>query len=474
MDFEKVAEHLRSTTAPLAVSQIVILTPQGDFTGNGKLRSSDGRIELEVILAGDQGLPEIGGTITREQFWKIGGIIEGQAPFWGLSTPDQHSTSTARFTVRSGRFAFDRIQHLTTPFNDGNLRDALLEAVENPKVESTVPMRGYVTARLSNYKIVWRELRTETVQENPFLGKSTRWERDTLKGELGDFEYALIQRGDDCLIELRLKKEASAPLGEIVRFTAALYRAIAFVHGRHAWPQWERVQGSGIFTEYTTAPRTISENRHTPLTQTTCANGSDATLLIGKAVECFLRRDNFGKGLNDYLFLAREAAANDTPDHVGTLGLCAVFEGIVGFLFEKLCAAEIPADTAQFEYARSKLVAFAKEQAADAKTPPETAGAWTRFLGYLQSARPVRPADKYRQLIEHLRLPAEKMAPALDAWQTHRHPLAHGASPSDDLTEQMFATSRIAGAINVLAAAALGYSGLMVLSRIEDSYIRLA
>ena len=39
--------------------------------------------------------------------------------------------------------------------------------------------------------------------------------------------------------------------------------------------------------------------------------------------------------------------------------------------------------------------------------------------------------------------------------------------------DQLVATSRIAGAINVLAAAALGFSGLMVLSRIEDKYVRL-
>lgn len=83
MDFKKAADHFRKKTTPLAVSQIVIISDQGDFAGSGKLRRNGDQIELEVTLKGNKELPMIGGIITSEQFWKIGGIIENQAPFWG-------------------------------------------------------------------------------------------------------------------------------------------------------------------------------------------------------------------------------------------------------------------------------------------------------------------------------------------------------------------------------------------------------
>lgn len=337
----------------------------------------------------------------------------------------------------------------------------------------TAPARGYVDAHLTNYNVVWREEMTVTVEQNPFLGDSSHTERNILRGQVGEYEYGLVQRDADCHIHLRLKKAVTAPVGEIIHLSQAFYRALAFVHGRHTWPQWERIDGAtGRVSEYATAPRDFSDNIHTPLTATTCANGSNPTLLIGKAVECFLREDAFSEAFDNYLFLTREAAAKDTPDHVGTLGLCAVFEGFVGFLHQHFCGGDGTSAGATFGEAKETLIEFAKERGGNTELRPEEAIVWKRLIGLLQSARALRPADKFQQLAAHFRLPAEKIMPALDAWKAHRHPLAHGA-PRDDLIEQMLATSRMAGIINVLAAAALGYSGLMVLSRIEDQYIRL-
>ncbi len=314
-----------------------------------------------------------------------------------------------------------------------------------------------------------------TVEKNPFLGESSHTKRNTLRGKVGDFEYGLIQRGEDCDIHLRLREGADARVGEMDRMSLALYRALAFVHGCHTWPQWEIIdRGIGNCLEYATAPRKVSANIYTPLTQTTSSNGSDPTVLIGKAVECFLREDSYSEQFDNYLFLTREAAADETPIQVGTLGLCAVLEGFVSFLHQHFCGEKASSDRTEFEEAKSTLVEFVKERANSVEQPAKMADSWKRFIGLLQSARPLRPADKYAQLVDHFRLPPEKMSAALEAWKAHRHPLAHGASANDDQMDQLVATSRIAGAINVLAAAALGFSGLMVLSRIEDKYIRLS
>ena len=208
-----------------------------------------------------------------------------------------------------------------------------------------------------------------------------------------------------------------------------------------------------------------------------CTDGTHGpngnALLIRKAAECFLRNDEFSESLNSYLFLAREAAAAETPDQVGALGLCAVFEGLVGFLHSHFCAPEQSSEDASFDAVRSELARYANERAASAGGGSGAAASWKRFVGRIQSATALRPADKYRMLVEHFRLPWEKMSPALDAWKKYRNPLSHGKAPSGEVAEDMIVPSRIAGAINVLAAAAIGYSGLAVLSRIEDQFVRL-
>jgi hypothetical protein len=48
-------------------------------------------------------------------------------------------------------------------------------------------------------------------------------------------------------------------------------------------------------------------------------------------------------------------------------------------------------------------------------------------------------------------------------------PLAHGATRQEGNLEDLFHASRMAGAMNVLIGATIGYSGLAVLSQIEGS-----
>ena len=474
MNFQNIADHFRSSTEPVRVSKIVVISDQGDYTGDGKMWREGYHIELEVTLHGDSELPMVGGVYTREKFWKIGGVIEEQVPFWGVSLPGQHGLQTARFTVRSGRFDFDRIHHLVLPFEDGSLRDAVLEAVETGEPPNGTVAGDCAFARITDYKLIWADEFTVTVSENPYLGKTTNQRRDTLRGEFDTFEYGLIKRDLDTDVHVRVKNDAIGPHVELTRMMQAMYRSLAFLHGRHCWPQWERFEeGRNVVAEYTTAPRPVSINNHTLLTSTTASNGARPTELIGKLLQCFLRGDDFAEGFDNYLFLAREAAGSDTPAHIRALGLCTVFEGFVGFLHDQLCVAGHGVRDVEFEEAKADLVQFAKGQMAQSAGSSAQTVAWNRCIGLLSSARPLRPADKYQQLIQTLSLPADKMQLALAAWKKYRHPLAHGVSPRGGLMEQMFATSRIAGAINILAGAAVGYSGLAVLSRIEDEYIRI-
>lgn len=471
MDFKKVASHFRNETTPLAVSQVVILCNQQDFNGFGKLRREGAQLVLEVTIDGTEELPRISGVITSDRFWKIGGMIENEVPFWGTSIPHQHTTQGVPFLVHGAEFSFSRIFHLSV---DGTIRDALTNVSSETERADLESGRGWMESRLTDYPLVWREEITTTVKKNPFTGESTRYERDTLRGEFGNFEYGLIQHGTDCSVHLRLKPNSAATIAELTRVSKAFYSALAFVHGKHTWPQWERIDGPGGYrSEYATGIAELSRNIHTPITETSCANGSKHAEVLSKATQCFLRGDSFSERMDAYLFVAREAAATKTPSHVGTLRLCSVFEGFTDLLYEELCSRSATSEESGFINAKSELVQFVEERVNNEAATCNMA-AWKRFLGLVQSARPLRVQDKFQHLIAYFGIPYDKLKPALDAWKSHRHSLAHGAETGDDGgIDQMLATSRIAGAINVLAAAALGCSGLMVLSRIEDRYVRL-
>lgn len=368
------------------------------------------------------------------------------------------------------RFGIDIIHHLTREFGEGELRGAVLNAVRTERERLPSDEGICAFARLTDYKLGWFNSDTVATENNEFFGTTSKTLKNTLVGVFEGFRYALVQRGDDCDVHLRQNGDA-ARWTDSRQVMCALLRAIAFLHGRHAWPQWQRIEnGFDTTAEYTRAPRTIPRTIYTTLSED---SGGDPALLIAKAAECFLREGDFGETLHHYLFLAREASANETPHHAGSLGLCAVFEGLITFLHSHGCGDTQTPDEAEFEKARSELKRYASERAAIPDLAPTAAEMWKRFIGLIQSARPLRPLEKYRWLVEHLRLPLEATMPAFDVWKRHRNVLAHGMRPDGDNTDNLIVVSRVAGAINVMAAAALGYSGSAVLSRLEDRFVRI-
>jgi hypothetical protein len=116
-----------------------------------------------------------------------------------------------------------------------------------------------------------------------------------------------------------------------------------------------------------------------------------------------------------------------------------------------------------------------EEQRTRAASEQKPVIAWEGLEAIVSSANPLGTADRYRELVKHFQLPWEaKMSMALVSWNSQRSRLAHGASRAEGKLEDLFHTSRIAGAINVVIGASLGYSGFAALSQIEDQYIMLA
>lgn len=102
----------------------------------------------------------------------------------------------------------------------------------------------------------------------------------------------------------------------------------------------------------------------------------------------------------------------------------------------------------------------------EAKPCTEETEALQRFQGMLSGREYYRPRDKFDVLVEKLNL-------SWNAWNSQRHTRAHGSS-DEFSTKDLIASSRIAGAINILALAALGYTGQCCISALEDDYIHLS
>jgi hypothetical protein len=224
------------------------------------------KLELAVILGGDRELPRSEGSITRDQFWKIGCIIEEQVPVWTVGMPHQWNTHEALFSTRGAYFDLDMVHHLTVPLDGYGLKEAVMTAARGLNLGEDSQERAYASARLVNYELIWCNLDSQSVQENDFLGKSSSIQRDTLRGAFDEFEYALFKRGEDCEVHLRLKKGAAISPRVFRNTFSALLRAVALLHGQQAWPQWERVEiGSRVLDEFATAPRTVPKTIHTLL-----------------------------------------------------------------------------------------------------------------------------------------------------------------------------------------------------------------
>jgi hypothetical protein len=169
--------------------------------------------------------------------------------------PYKRVTNNALFSTRGATFDLDRVHHLTVPVGEHGLKEAVMTGARdaNPGEDPHEQAEGF--ARLVNYKPLWCNSYSETVYENDFLGKSSSTLRDTLRGAFDEFEYALVERDEDCDVHLRLKEGAVISPCVFRNTFSALLRAVAFVHGQHAWPQWERVKtDSRVLHELASAP----------------------------------------------------------------------------------------------------------------------------------------------------------------------------------------------------------------------------
>jgi len=452
MDLEDFAKRLRVVGTSMPVERVVIKTPKGNFRGVGTLLVHKHELVLDVLVNGSSPVPDVLGTYTEADLWTISGIADYQYPFRSKAVARSRRTASRSTRTHSAEFSLHRV--LLQP----------RQRVTQREKKSA----DYARAFFIGFKLTWASTSTDTKTTHPFLGESSGWKRDSLIGEIGPFEYCLIQRDSDCELIMRRRRNARRVKDwNFVEFWTALLKAVAFAHGQHAWPQYCLVKaGSRVVEEWATAPRGSLRSKYPPITRRGCANGDSLDGLIGAATRVFYTGDQFAEDLATLLFVAREAGGSKTPHTVGTLSLCSCLEGLINLLAQHHLSND-ERDTS-FEQVRSTL----QDALAHARSESNTKAA-DRFSGIISSARSVRTMDLLFRIGEHFKIAKSKFRKVEKSWHRQRNPLSHGRfgdASVNDLLDQ----SRIAGTINMLACCAIGHKGIVPLSFLEDEYVRLS
>lgn len=469
MKSDEFAKWARGGAEPLRVDDISIATPSGTFDGRGTLRIDKEHFVLKVTLNNSARLPEVHGTYRREQFWKICGRIDDRLPFSAEGLSAERSTHHGHYAVEQATFDLDTLSFVTehTRTRDRETTEALAPADGDDTCESSA---FWGCAYLEGHKPAWTNAGTNTKETNDFLGDSSRQASDTFMGEFDDFEFAMVRVDKDCEAYLRTKKGIGVNAA-VFRTTFDAFRtAIAFIHGREAWPQHTIIkQGFDTLQDDVHPHRELASTSWRLLSETACANGADLRLALVSATKFFLRGDAVSELVQRTLYLCRQSSLRVAPLDVGTLSLCAVFEGLVTGLHRNLAAPDGTPEAVAFNTAKAELLTLARQRES------EGVPGFSRLVGLLSSAKPYRAKDALQWLASHLGLRWEtEMTDALAAWTSERHALAHGSEPEEDSCDRMTNQSRLAGAINLIVARLVGYTGLAIFSAVESRYVRLS
>lgn len=149
---------------------------------------------------------------------------------------------------------------------------------------------------------------------------------------------------------------------------------------------------------------------------------------------------------------------------------------MVRLLHSRFISESTSAESTAFSAAKDNMLATIAGEISEAAASLETLKehALKRMRGIFTGASFLRPGDMFRLLTDNFSLQwNSEMFNAFESWNTQRHPLAHGSSTERLSVDDLIDFSRVAGAVNVLAACAIGYKGTVTASVIEDRRITI-
>jgi len=130
LNFENMSHSLRNEGTCFFVEPLFVLAGGKRFQGRGKLTALDRKVNLHVIPNSSEEPPSVGGIISSEDFWTIGGLVEGQVPIWCRGLPHNWRKMEGSYAIHGSDFGVGKIQHLLPHPNIGKLEVAIFEAAK--------------------------------------------------------------------------------------------------------------------------------------------------------------------------------------------------------------------------------------------------------------------------------------------------------------------------------------------------------
>jgi hypothetical protein len=477
------------------LDQVKIVTPDKVYKGAGIVDCRD-RLEVSITLPKRSAVPvSPRGVVARKDFWRLEGVLEGShrisvgnlMPHYetnttnGITTLVFHVDQLDLAASGSDRITGRQIQKFLSAQRAKNAKTAEGETTKRKPVPRK-PAQVTFFAVLKNYRPIARNKGTDVRETNDFLGPKLASRQDTYMGTLPSWKYGLIQVNDDLHVHLRsLENYRSKSQDEDERHFASFLQAIAFTHGKHAWPsQLEYRKDHKLLTDRIKTVGDVSSTAHAPFSESMWGNAHvgriqwDLSDPLQKAYQFFLANTALSKEIAELLYLFREAGADGVPLRVSLLTLCTLYESLMRSAHAHLLGDKEKTDEVkEFNRLKARLVAQLLKR--KNKVTGAKVAAYARLIGLLSSAS----AESIREIVQAVASHFWSASP-LDwtilhkEWANNRNPLSHkiaGKGDQDgDLRGELFAVSHIAGAINAIILKLMGYSGMARISTFEDGY----
>lgn len=438
------------------------------------------KFQITVNIPAAKEIPSVPrGVVKVDNFWRMTALVEGRMGvstnylFPGPSRLTSDPIVTLSFDVRSLDLEIKGSDRQTT--RQIQRRLGISPATRKGRSVEFV-------AVLPNTKPVFVNSGTETKVHHKFLGPvGSSSTSDTFIDATTNFDFALIQRGDDLHVHARSRTGYHGKSQQDDRrLFQGLLNAVGFTHGVHPWAcRFEyRLNGRKI-ADQVQACEIRAQSRYVPFSlgwgmgikENDPRRGMGASLRL--AAEFFAGHEPVVDGVSHLLFLYREASDSRTHFGLTTHGLCSVLEGLVREIVEQRSLADPKVSPFVKEFEKAKTAAE-KLIAEGLKDTNEVV--IKRLTGLVRFAQPFDIREQFKRVCEHLDLPwTGLMEGHFQAWKKERNPSHHGKLRSQR-DEEFHHQAMIAGAINLIVLRLVGYRGPAfreLLGHKRDSVVRI-
>ncbi len=474
------------------VDNIIVSSGTTKLGGKGAMEVANGEFIIHLTLNAGSHVPELAqGYRDKKDFWLIQGIIEEEINFSMRSLPSNSSRNYNYGQPERSimELSANRIELIPVGFDcltnqqayaiqqEAKQQAGIIETTPATDIGNLVtPANVQVTffAVLPTFKLIEHNAHTQTTSQNAFLNESTRSTSDTFHGVMKGWKYGLIEREGDLHVYFLSEPEHQS-LGENDdwRFFQAFLNALAFTHAQHAWPfSVEHRRDGKLYTDRIQINKDVANSPHAPFNKTLAFNNATKNLswkfetALEKAYTFFSSELKLPREIENLLYIFREATAGGVPKRIVLLSLCSLLESLVRVIYEEEIALKKSTETSEFQKAKIEICEELKK-----KDQP----VYHRLSAILVNAEPVNIRMRFHAAIEHIGLqPQDKWQKLYDLWSKFRNPISHrmskGSESQESAKEELFAESRIAGAINCMILKLMSYSGHVRLSVFEDKY----